>query len=138
MLDIATADAYFLTRVGAESWDGTTVITTDQKTRLLTTAENQIRSCNEWVVPDSYETNLSNAICEWSWWLYGGGTADSYEDTQAGLKRKKVDVLEWEYKEGSYVYPGPSEAWRWLLGYRNPNFDFNTPLTGSGSNTFSF
>lgn len=137
MLPIATADAYFLTRVGSEDWDGTTTITTDKKTRLLTTAESQIRSCKEWIVPDTYEDNFTYAICEWSWWLYQGGTADGYEDIQSGLKRKKVDVLEWEYKDGAYVFPGPSGAWRWLLGYRNPDFDYNNP-TGSSGNSFSF
>lgn len=136
MLPIADADAYFLTRVGAEAWDGTSTVTTDQKTRLLTTAENQIRSCKEWIVPDTYETNFSNAICEWAWWLYNGGTADAYEDYQNGIKRKQIDVLSWEYKD-QYVYPGTSEAWRWLLGYRNPNFDYNIP-SGTGLNTFSF
>jgi hypothetical protein len=124
MIDIATADTYFLTKVGAELWTGTATITTDQKTRLLSTAENQIRSCGEWIVPSTYETNLVNAIC------------DAYEDYQNGIKRKQIDVLSWEYKD-QWVYPGPSDAWRWLLAYRNPNFDYNIP-GGSGGNTFSF
>lgn len=97
----------------------------------LRQAEREMKSCKEFIIPNPYTENVNFALGEWASFLLSGNTIDEIRDQQLGVKKKKIDVLEWEYTENNF-FPklGCPEAWNYLSdyidnGYFNPKTIFS-------------
>lgn len=101
------------------------VTTQAKKIKCLTTAYRQISNSPVWLISNVPIEVLQNAQIEWAFWLFADLQTDEYKDIKNGLKRKKIDVLEWEYRDDALdtaALPGPQEAQDLLSSYLNPDF----------------
>jgi hypothetical protein len=90
--------------------------------KAISQAKRELRACKEFNVDlDNYtDKNIDYALSEWAYFLLNGGSEDqTIKDQRLGIKKKKIDVLEWEYSGNYVTFPafGCEKAWHYLRNY---------------------
>lgn len=97
-----------------------------QAEKAIYQAIRELNSCKEFNVTDYNDANVKYALCEWALFLLSGGEQqDEIKDQRLGIKKKKIDVIEFEYSDNVInFFPkfGCPEAWQYLSDYINKDY----------------
>ena len=88
-------------------------------------AERELKACKAFIIPQQYDNNIHYALGEWALFLLKGEVNQEIIDQKLGIKKKKIDVLEWEYTDNNKLFPefGCQAAWNYLSDYINPDYN---------------